>query len=119
MTARTRRWRAAALLAGLVLVLAACGGGSETPTAETGVDPGQPRPLQPVGVRAVADDQRDGQAGCGLGGRVEQRLEVRPVAGQQHGHPPGLRHVLPGLAGSSRAGCCHRAAGAGKPDGAD
>jgi raffinose/stachyose/melibiose transport system substrate-binding protein len=43
MTALTRRWRAAALLAGLVLVLAACGGGSETPTAEPGGgDPNQP-----------------------------------------------------------------------------
>ncbi len=42
MTALTRRWRAAALLAGLVLVLAACGGGSDTPTADPGVDPNQP-----------------------------------------------------------------------------
>jgi raffinose/stachyose/melibiose transport system substrate-binding protein len=42
MTALTRRWRAAALLAGLVLLLAACGGGSETPTADPGVDPNQP-----------------------------------------------------------------------------
>ena len=44
MTARTRRWRAPVLLAGLALLLAACGGGSETPTA----DPGGGDPNQPV-----------------------------------------------------------------------
>jgi raffinose/stachyose/melibiose transport system substrate-binding protein len=43
MTALTRRWRAAALLAGVALVLAACGGGADTPTAEPGAgDPNQP-----------------------------------------------------------------------------
>jgi raffinose/stachyose/melibiose transport system substrate-binding protein len=36
MTALTRRWRAAALLAGVALVLAACGGGSDAPTAQPG-----------------------------------------------------------------------------------
>jgi raffinose/stachyose/melibiose transport system substrate-binding protein len=39
MTALTRRWRAAALVAALATVLAACGGGSETP-AQT--DPNKP-----------------------------------------------------------------------------
>jgi raffinose/stachyose/melibiose transport system substrate-binding protein len=43
MTALTRRWRAAALLAGLTLTLAACGGGAETPGAQPGGgDPNQP-----------------------------------------------------------------------------
>lgn len=43
MTALTRRWRAAVLLAGVALLLAACGGGADTPTAEPGAgDPDQP-----------------------------------------------------------------------------
>ena len=60
------------------------------------VDAGPAGPFQPVGAGAVGEDQDDGHPRGGLGGRVQQRLEVRAVAGHQHDHPLDVGHGLPG-----------------------